>query len=211
MKGKKKGEGAAGYLRTSTKKQDLDGQRRAVNEWAEREGLSVRLFEDNATSGRKAERAGIEAMLAAAERGEFRQLAVVELSRLGRSLGFIHTTVDRLTKAGVRIVLVKTGTILDTTTLEGRATIGALALASDIEWHLIQERNARGRETIRLRGVKVGRKPREISETVLRTLREKGMSVRQIARELGVPPSVVGRAVKRLEGGDKGQRPGSAP
>jgi DNA invertase Pin-like site-specific DNA recombinase len=134
----------------------------------------VALFEDDHVSGRRADRGGVEEMLAAAERGEFALVAVAELSRIGRSIAFVHAAVERLTKAGVRIALVSTGTILDAKTLEGKALLGALALASEVEWHLIQERNARGRETIKARGVKVGRKPREVSEAAVAALREKG-------------------------------------
>src|SRR5271155_2032391 len=108
----------AGYLRCSTRKQDLDGQRRAVSDWAARQGHEVVTFEDDATSGRRTDRAGVEALLAAADRHEFELVAVVELSRLGRSIGFVHGIVERLSKLGIMIVLVNTGTVVDATTLE---------------------------------------------------------------------------------------------
>jgi DNA invertase Pin-like site-specific DNA recombinase len=186
----------AGYLRCSTRRQDLEGQRRSVREWASRHDHELVLFEDDHTSGRKEDRRGIEALLAAAERGEFSLVAVVELSRIGRSIGFVHQVVERLSKLGVKVALVSTGTVLDYETLEGRALIGALALAADIEWKLIQERNARGRETIKARGVKVGRKPREVSEQALAALRERGLSLREIARELKVSAATLSRRLR---------------
>jgi putative DNA-invertase from lambdoid prophage Rac len=192
------------YLRCSTKKQDLESQRRVVAEWAERNGHELLPpYEDDAVSGRKSDRSGIQALMAAAERGEFSLVAVSELSRIGRSIGFVTRTVETLCQLDVRVVLVNSGTTLDYRTLEGRALIGALALAADIEMALIQERSARGRETIRRRGIRVGRKPVAISPTVLRSLRERGMSIRQIARELGVSSATVGRRVKHLEQSDK--------
>lgn len=189
----------AGYLRCSTKKQELEGQRRAVTDWAAREEHELTVFTDDHVSGRRSKRHGIEQLLAAVERGEFDAVAVTELSRLGRSLGFVHQVVDAVAKRHMRIVLVATGSVIDPNTLEGKALLGALALAAEIEWHLIAERNARGRATIKARGVKVGRKPKEISATVLRALRDRGLSVRQIARELGhVSPATVGRRLQDL-------------
>lgn len=187
----------AGYIRTSTRKQDLASQRAAIEKWATGAGHEVvAVYEDDHVSGRRADRAGIEEMLAAADRGEFALVAVAELSRIGRSLAFVHATVERLSKAGAKIALVATGTILDAKTLEGKALLGALGLAAEIEWHLIQERNARGRETIRVRGVKVGRKPKDVSEAAVAALREKGLSLRAIARELKVSPATLCRRLK---------------
>jgi DNA invertase Pin-like site-specific DNA recombinase len=186
------------YLRTSTRKQDLEGQRRSISEWASRQKHDLRLFEDDHVSGRRTDRQGIEKLLDAADRGEVSLVAVVELSRLGRSIGFVHQTVERLSQKGVKVVLVNTGTVVDATTLEGKALIGALALAAEIEWHLIQERNARGRATIKARGVRVGPKALEVSTTALLALREKGLTVREIAQELKVSPATVTRRLQAL-------------
>lgn len=190
----------AAYLRCSTRKQDLDGQRRAVATWAAREGHEVVSFEDDHVSGRRADRDGIERLLKAADAGELSLVAVTELSRIGRSLSFVYSAVERLAAKSVKIVLVSSGTTIDATTLEGRALLGALALAADIEWALIAERNARGRATIRERGVRVGRKPVELSEAALRALRSQGLSVREIAAELRTSPATVGRRLQAIEG-----------
>lgn len=186
----------AGYLRCSTKKQDLASQRTAIEAWASRNDHVVEFFDDDHTSGRKVDRKGLDALLAAVERGEHDLVAVVELSRIGRSLGHVHAVVERFTVKGVRLVLVNSGAVIDATKLEGKALLGALALAAEVEWHLIQERNARGRDTIKARGVRVGRKPREVSRAALAALREKGMSLRQIARELGVSAATLSRRLK---------------
>ena len=183
----------AGYVRCSTRKQDLEGQRRAVGAWADREGHELTVYEDDHVSGRRADRHGIHELLAAVEKGEHKIVAMTELSRIGRSLSFVHEAIERLAKAGAKIVLTTTGTTIDPTTLEGKALIGALALAAEIEWFLIAERNARGRETIKARGVRVGRKPREVSAAALDALRERGMSLREIARELGVSAATLSR------------------
>lgn len=187
----------AGYLRCSTRKQDLEGQRRAVREWATRSGHELTLFEDDHVSGRRADRIGIETLIAAAKDGKVELVAVVELSRLGRSLGFIHKTIEDLAKKGIKVCLVNTGTVLDYSTLEGRALIGALALAADIGMALILERNERGRATIKARGVKVGPKERDVSLQAILALREKELTLREIAKELKTSAATVTRRLRK--------------
>lgn len=188
----------AAYHRTSTRKQDLEGQRRATREWASKHGHDLTVFEDDHTSGRRTDRAGIESVIAAAERGEFSLLAVTELSRIGRSVGFIYSTVERLAKHGVSLVLVNSSTVLSLNTLEARALLGALALACDVEWMLLSERNTRARETMKQRGIRGGRKKHDVSEAAILALREKGWSSRRIARELGTSHPTVVRRLKAL-------------
>ena len=187
------------YGRTSTRQQDLAGQRRSAQEWARKNEFELVMFEDDHTSGRRSDRKGIEALIDAAKRGEFTLCAVTELSRIGRSITFITKTVEELAEAGVNIVLLSSGTVLSYDSLEGRALVHALALAADIEWMLAQERSARGRATIRARGIKTGPKKKFVSPLVLRALLDRGMSLRQISKEVGVSPATVLRRVRELE------------
>ncbi len=186
------------YGRTSTRKQDLEGQRRVATEWAEKNNRELVMFEDDHTSGRRNDRKGVEAMIKEAQTGGYDVCAVTELSRIGRSISFICTTVEALSKAGVKIVLINSGTALDYESLEGRALVHALALAADIEWMLAQERSARGRETIKARKIKVGPKRKDISVAVVRALLDQGMSLRKIAKEIGSSPATVMRRVHEL-------------
>jgi DNA invertase Pin-like site-specific DNA recombinase len=189
---------ALAYYRTSTRKQDLEGQRRVAAEWATKNNRDLVPFEDDHTSGRRNDRKGIEVLLKEAEIGDYDVCAVTELSRIGRSISFICTTVEALSKAGVKIVLINSGSALDYNSLEGRALVHALALAADIEWMLAQERSARGRETIKARKIKVGPKKKPISIVVLQALLDQGMSLRKIAKEVGVSPATVMRRVRDL-------------
>lgn len=189
------------YARCSTKKQDLDSQLEALKRWAEQQGHEViAVYQDLAVSGRKDNRQGINRLLADARQNKFELVGVVELSRIGRSIKFIHGTVEELSSLGIKVVLTNSNTSLDYNSLEGRALIGGLSLAADIEWMLIQERNARGRDAIRERGIRVGRKHKEVSIVVLKALQEKGMSLRQIAMQLGVSaPTVMRRLSSTLD------------
>lgn len=184
------------YCRCSTKKQDLEGQRSALIKWAKEHDHQYTLFEDFAISGKKEKREGITRLLAEAEENKFDFVGVVELSRIGRSISFIHKTVEDLSKLDIKLVLVNSNTTLDYVTLEGRALIGGLSLAADIEWMLIKERNERGRQVIKEKGIKVGRKQKVASMAILEALREKGMSLRDISKETGISPATILRRFK---------------
>lgn len=187
---------AAVYVRCSTKKQDLDSQIKELVEWAKKNNHeSVKVFQDFAVSGKKDNRKGINSLLESARKKEFDVVGVLELSRIGRSIGFIHNTIEELSSLGIQIVLTKRNTTLDYNALEGRALIGGLALASDIEWMLIKERNERGRRAIKERGVKVGRKHIDVSSEAINALREKDYSLRMIAKELGVSAPTIMRRI----------------
>lgn len=185
------------YARCSTKKQDLESQEAALRQWATEQGHEAVLYTDLAVSGRKDNRKGIKALMEAARNKEFELVGVLELSRVGRSIGFIHRTIEELSNLGIKVVLTKNNTALDYGSLEGRALIGGLALAADIEWMLIKERNARGRQAIKERGIKVGRKRKDVSIKAIKALQERGMSLRRIAKELGVSAPTIMRRINR--------------
>ncbi len=184
------------YCRCSTKKQDLTSQQNNLIKWAKQQGYEYILYEDFAVSGKRDNRIGIKQLMEDARENIFELVGVVELSRIGRSIGFIHKIVEELSKLDIKIVLTNSNTRLDYNSLEGRALIGGLSLASDIEWMLIQERNQRGRQVIKEKGIKVGRKRKEVSRAILNALREKGLSYRQIAKETGISPATVLRRFK---------------
>jgi DNA invertase Pin-like site-specific DNA recombinase len=186
------------YARCSTKKQELDSQIRELVDWAEKNKHTYVLFQDMAVSGKQNSRKGINECLARIKAGEFKLLGVVELSRIGRSIGFIHSTISDLSDIGVKVVLTKNNTTLDYKSLEGRALIGGLALASDIEWMLIQERNQRGRDTIREKGIKLGRKEKPVSIEALKALMtaHPEWGYRRLAMEFQTSPAKICRVLK---------------
>ena len=76
----------AGYIRVSTERQKKEGshenQREKLEQWAEREGHSITLFENIAISAQSNDRPAYEQMMDHAE--AFDAIVVRELSRFGR-------------------------------------------------------------------------------------------------------------------------------
>jgi len=195
------------YSRCSTKKQDLETQNKRLFDWGNNYDKHIH-YQDLAISGKKDSRKGVNDLIKFCQSSEIEvydeiYVGVVELSRIGRSISFIHRTIETLSKLNIKIVLVNSGSILDYKSLEGRALIGGLALASDIEWMLISERNQRGRDRIKTDGIKVGRKKNDISIEAIKALQEKInprtdklYSLRDIAKELNSSPATIMRRIK---------------
>jgi DNA invertase Pin-like site-specific DNA recombinase len=196
------------YARCSTSKQDLESQLHALNAWAERkrvelaaktppEALEPQLYGDDAISGWRSDRGGITQLLADAKENRMDYVAVVELSRIGRSMGFIASTVGELSNLGVRLVLVNSGAVVDYQTIEGASLILALGTAAHLEGMLIKERNARARLKIKREHIVVGRHRLAISAAAINALRNEGRSVRAIAKEMGCSTATAFRILQR--------------
>ena len=94
------------YLRVSTGAQNLDQQRLAILDYAQKQRLTVDEFvETRRSSQHAAQRRELMERVEALQRGD--RLIVSELSRLGRSLGQILDIIDRLIHKGVRLVSIK--------------------------------------------------------------------------------------------------------
>lgn len=187
------------YSRCSTSRQDHESQNRQLKEWAERHGHEYVLKSDYG-SGKDFQREALKEVLTMARNNEIDTIAVLELSRIGRSINDIYQIIEELDKLGVVVILTNSNTTLSARTLEGRALLGGLALAADLEWQLLKERNKRAREQIKAKGIKLGRKRKEVSRKAIMALREQGLSVRQIAKEMQVSPATIFRRLSIKDG-----------
>jgi DNA invertase Pin-like site-specific DNA recombinase len=181
-----------GYARVSTADQNLDLQRDAL-----RLAGVDRVFTDQA-SGRKDDRPGLAAALAALQAGDV--LVVWKLDRLGRSLKHLVETVSLLERRGVGLRVLSGG--IDTTSAAGRLVFGIFAALAEFEAELIRERTLAGLAAARKRGRKGGR-PRALTTKQLdhaRMLVALGRtSVKEVAATLGVSRSTLYRALSDAE------------
>lgn len=186
----------ATYLRVSTNKdQTTENQRLALAEWAEVRGHSiVAEFVDEGISGAKGRdrRPGLDNMLRAAVNGKFDMLAVVELSRLGRSLSHLVQILNELQALGVDLFIQRQA--LDSSTPIGRMQFGMLAVFAEYERELIRERTREGLARARRQGKRLGRRPvaEHRAQRVAALLRV-GTSINRINRITRVSMSAIYR------------------
>jgi DNA invertase Pin-like site-specific DNA recombinase len=167
-----------GYARVSTADQKLGRQVDELNAL----GCS-RIFKEKET-GKKDDRPQLAKCLDHLRPGD--TLVVIELSRLGRSLRHLVTTVAELKERGVGFRSIKEG--IDTTGSAGRLVFGIFASLAEFERDLISERTKSGMAAAKKRGAKPGR-PRveeNAKAAAARLLVENGSTVASACRDLGI-------------------------
>ena len=171
------------YARVSTVSQSTEQQLFTLREVANRNGTIVSEFTDT-ISGSAASRPGLDACLLAARQKKFDVLYCYSIDRLGRSTKNLISVVEMLQGLKIDLFFYREG--IDTTTPTGKCVFTILGSVAELERNLIRERVVSGLEKARRNGVRLGR-PTAINDsmvTAVRLLRDKGMTVRNIAAQL---------------------------
>ena len=154
------------YVRVSTDAQDVTHQRLAVLEFARTERMVVDTFlEIQASSRHSLKVRQIEVLFDSLERGD--TLIVSELSRLGRSVGEIITTVDRLVHHQIRVFALKEGLRLTgAQDLQSRVIVTLFGLFAEIE-RTLSLRTKEALAAARAAGKRLGRPPGALGKSKL--------------------------------------------
>lgn len=176
-------------MRVSTREQHVDSQVCLL-----RDAGVERVFVDYGESSRRPDRPQWVACLETLESGD-----VLVVRALDRLAGTERMAIEVLRDLEDRGVMIRSLTepAIDTTSAQGRALSGFLAVLAQLRVDLIRENTIRGLEHARSEG-RIGGRPtvmtQERTEAAL-VLREDGKSYREIARALGVGASSVARAI----------------
>ena len=187
------------YARVSTNEQTTQNQIRELKAWAKRAGHQVvAIYDDNGVSGAKGReyRKEFDRLLRGAVRREFDLVAAWSVDRLGRSLRDLIGFLQELHGAGVDLYLHQQA--LDTTTPGGKAMFQMMGVFAEFERSMISERVKSGLARAKSNGKTLGR-PKvsgEVEEQIL-ALREQGLGILKIGKELGVGTSTVQRVISQ--------------
>jgi DNA invertase Pin-like site-specific DNA recombinase len=188
------------YARVSTNEQTTQNQIRELKAWAKRAGHKVvAIYDDNGVSGAKGReyRKEFDKLLRGAVRREFDLVAAWSVDRLGRSLQDLIGFLQELHGAGVDLYLHQQA--LDTTTPGGKAMFQMMGVFAEFERSMISERVKSGLARAKSNGKTLGR-PKvsdEVEEQIL-ALRNQGMGILKIGKELGVGTSTVQRVIGEM-------------
>ena len=185
------------YVRVSTNEQTTENQVRELTAWADRAGHEiVHIYDDNGISGAKGRehRKEFDKLLRGAVRREFDMVAAWSVDRLGRSLQDLISFLQELHGAGVDLYLHQQA--LDTSTPSGKAMFQMMGVFAEFERSMISERVKAGLARAKSNGKQLGR-PKVSSniEDQINALRDQGMGILKIGKQLGVGTSTVQRVV----------------
>ena len=177
------------YCRVSTQSQDVTLQLEQLRSVAEKNNwLVVDEYIDSAISGVKGrdERPEYDRLCKDITRKRFDLVAAFDASRISRSVKDLCIFIEEIKSKNVDLFLYSQG--IDTSTTYGAALLQMIGIFSSLEREMIKERTELGRQKARKNGVTFGR-PTNVNEgtiAAIRLLREKGVSIRKIAKDLQI-------------------------
>jgi DNA invertase Pin-like site-specific DNA recombinase len=191
-------ETAAIYCRVSTSDQHNEIQVRELTEYVERRGWKLAGVYQDQMSGAKAQRPGLDALMADAKLHRFDVIVVWKLDRFGRSVIDLVARLRDLETFGVRFISASQGLDTDQANPTSRLLLHILAGVAEFERELIKERVAAGMRHARAKGTRIGRPRRVFDRQRALDMRGQGMSFPEIARAMGVGYGTVVRGIGAL-------------
>jgi DNA invertase Pin-like site-specific DNA recombinase len=194
---------AVAYIRVSARAQDHATQRAAIERAASARGDAIAEWYAEKKGAKTMDRVELQRLLSDARSGGLRgrRLYLYRLDRLTRTgISDTLTTLDELRASGVEIVSVGDG--FDLNGPHAEVIIAVMAWAAKMERLALNDRIAAARDRIEAEGGRWGRPSRVDRKTRERAaaIKKAGRTIREIARDLKVPRSTIGRALRGIEG-----------
>jgi DNA invertase Pin-like site-specific DNA recombinase len=186
---------AALYLRVSTLDQHPETQLLDLRQMAAQRSYEIVQEYTDRLSGVKARRPGLDQMMADARRGRFDVVLVWASDRIARSVKHFLDVLDELNRIGVEFASFREQ--IDTGGPLGRAIIVIVGAVAELERSLIVERVRAGMRRARLDGQRIGRAPLVLDTAAIQQDRQRGQSIRQIAKEHRISTATVQRVLHR--------------
>ena len=206
---------AIAYCRVSTLlNQDPALQLSSIEQFAEARGYAlIKSYIDEGISGTRERRPALDAMVSDARQGKFKVLIVVGIDRLARDTRHLLNLINELKHYGVSLISIRES--IDFTSPMGQAALTILGAMAQLERSLISERIKSALAAKKLAaeksgsGWKSGRRPvaNDKMEAEIYLLREQGLSIRVIAKRVGIAKTSVQRILKKCPSNLRKSRP----
>ena len=146
-------------------------------------------------SGSKDSRPALTRLMADVHQRKCDVVLVWKLDRWGRSLRHLVNSMAELEARGVAFISLRDN--LDLTTPAGRLMFQVIGAMAEFERSLIQERVKAGLRNAKAKGTRLGRPQVIVDSARIGLLRARGVSWRNVARELGVSERSIRRVASR--------------
>ena len=121
----------------------------------------------------------------------------MRFDRFSRSVSDLVRSLEEFCGLGVAFVSIHEQ--IDTSSPTGRVVFAVVAAMAEFEREILRERVRAGMARARERGIRLGR-PLKLDALQVLGLRQGGLSVRAIARQVGAPASTVADLLRRHAG-----------
>lgn len=171
------------------------GQESEVRQFCLARGWSDIEFYVDTASGSKSTLAALDTMMQMVQQGRISRVVCHSLQAFGRSWTNLCRVVEELNRLGVPLLAI--GQNLDTSYAD---CAKALAAVCQFRRSLHREKSVSGLASAKARGIRLGR-PATLNNrrAEVLALRGHGKGVREIARELKMPPASVCKIIKTTE------------
>jgi DNA invertase Pin-like site-specific DNA recombinase len=186
---------AALYMRVSTVDQHPETQLHDLRQMATQRGFEIIHEYTDKISGVKVKRPGLDQMLADGRRGRFDVVLVWASDRIARSVKHFLEVLDELNHLGIEYISFREN--IDTGGPLGRAIIIIVSAVAELERNLIVERVRAGMRRARLEGQHIGRRPLELDQAAIHQDRQRGQSLREIAKGHRISTATVQRVLRQ--------------
>jgi len=185
---------AAIYARVSTDEQTTENQILELKKVAERNGWEVEAIYADTISGAKSKRPQLDKLMKTVMRKEIDMVMVWSVDRLGRSLQHLTALLSDIESKGINLYLHQQN--IDTSTPSGKMLFQLLGVFAEFERSMIRERVLAGLDRARSQGKRLGRPPvPPLTVDKIKRLREEGLSLRKIAKQVGISTTKVHQLV----------------
>ena len=182
------------YLRVSTVDQHPETQLLDLRQMAAQRGYEIVQEYTDRISGAKARRPGLDELMRDAKRGRFDVVLIWACDRIARSTRHLLEVLDELNRIGVEFVSFREQ--IDTGGPLGRAIVVIIGAIAELERSLIVERVRAGMRRARLDGQRIGRAPLILDSAAIQQDRQRGQSLREIARGHKISTATVQRVLR---------------
>jgi DNA invertase Pin-like site-specific DNA recombinase len=186
---------AALSMRVPTVDQHPETQLLDLRQRTSQRGYEIIHEYTDRTSGVKACRPGLDAMMADARHGRFDVVLVWVSDRIARSVKHFLDVLDELNRLQIEYVSFREN--IDTCGPLGRAIVVIIGAVAELERNLIIERVRAGMRRARLEGQHIGRNPLVLDNLAIQHDRQNGQSLRQIAKGHRISTATVQRVLRQ--------------
>ena len=186
------------YARVSTLDQSTDSQLLDLRRYvSERDWSLFKEYTDNGISGTTDSRPALNELMDDARKRKFDMVLVWRFDRFARSTRHLINALEEFKNLGIDFVSYQEN--IDTSSPLGSAIFTIISAVAQLERDIIAERVKAGLRRAVEAGTQLGRpKGTSLDVEAIRTLRHEGLSVREIAKQVGTSKTTISRLLKAV-------------